>query len=591
LALASLWFSEWNAGEPAVMENSVAVLPFVDLSAHGVDQYLGDGLAEDVLISLGQFNDLRVIARTSTFAQWARAADISQIREALKVEYVLEGSLRRTGPDVVVAANLVESSGGTQVWSESFRIDQQEMFMIQRAIASAVADRIAPGVHATTSRVDPDSLSDADLIWLARRYENEVRDKLQVDRTRLDFAIGLYRDAIRTNPDSAVAHSRLAGALLYAGDIEAAKEHVEEALTLNPNMSEVQESLGRYYWANNLPEAAGKAWERAIELNPSNVDALSAYASWIFVSEDVDRPEDLYRRALELDPLNLSRYADLGFLIGSKSNVAATEALIEDVQKLFDSTEAYLLIAELLDFAGRIDESFAWVIRARELEPDDRLLTEALAELYVDIGDFDTAMSLQPEPGPGILIKMRRYDEFIEEAERLIVDQPHDVHLRYLLAHAFNVKGREWDALRILDEMGFLRDPTGPVRQIIDAEAQITLAESLRGTGDVSRANDIAEWWQRSEHMWGLDWWVHYYLACAASITGDNEAALASLEDVPDSPRLPWMYLIEDSPCMLRLGNERRYQAVLQTLRARQSNLRERLPKTLQALGAHAPIQ
>ena len=583
VTLTSLWLDHRSQDGPAILDNSVAVLPFVDLGAHADDQYLGDGLAEDILISLGQYKDLRVIARTSTFAQWARAADIAQIRQTLKVEYILEGSLRRTNQSWIIATNLIESSNGTQVWSESYDIGQQELFMIQRSIAAAVADKIAPGVQSTARKVDPESLSDSDLIWLARRYENEVREQREVDRTKLDFAIELYRDAIQANPQSALAHSRLAGALMYGGDIEGAEEHIQEALFLDPDISEVQESLGRYYWARNLPKAAADAWQRAITLNPSNVDALSAYASWLFVSAEVERPKELYRRAVELDPLNLSRYADLGFLVGSQSNIDETERIIREVRELFDSADAYLLIAELSDFAGRIDESIAWTIRARNLQPDNRLLIEALAELYVDIGDSETALKLQPDPGPGVLLKMRRYDTFMRESEMLVSDVPHDTHLRYLLAYTYNVTGRSQDALRVLEELGILREPMGQLRQIIDIEARLILAEAFRATAETSQSREIAEWWITTEHMGGRDWWVHFYLACAFSIVDRNEEALQSIERIPDSPRLPWMYLIEDSPCIKRYADEPRYQAVLQALNERQAGLRQRLPETLAA--------
>lgn len=591
LMTALLWRLYTTPNEPDVMEDSIAVMPFVDLGAYEVDQYVGDGLAENILISLGQYPGLRVIARTSTFARWARAADIRQIRETLKVEYVLEGSVRRDGQEFRVVANLVESSRGTQLWSETYTVGQQELATIQGVVSGAVADKIAPGQASTASRFDPASLSDIDLVWLARRYEDEVREQQQVDSTRLNFAIKLYRDAIEANPASALAHSRLAGALLYGGDVDSAEVHVMEALKLDPDLSEVQESLGRYYWAKNLPEAAGDAWQRAIDLNPSNVNALSAYASWRWVSKDTVTPGELYRRALELDPLNLSRYADLGFFVGSNSDIEGTEDIIGRVEALFDGAEAYLLIAELLDFAGRIDESFAWVIRARELEPDNRLHTEALAELYVDIGDFETALGIQPEPGPGILLKMQRYDDFIREARLRVIDDSQDVHLRYLLAHAYNVNGQPGEARRIFEELGLLRDPTGPMRQIIDVEARVILADTVHASGDLTHAREIAEWWADSEHMGGPDWWIHFYLACTYAIADRKEKALDEIERIPESPRLPWTYLLQDAPCLTRFAAEPRYLAAVRKLEERKATLRERLPQTLRELGVTPPTR
>ena len=118
---------------------------------------------------------------------------------------------------------------------------------------------------------------------LARHKENEVRSRQEVDTERLLEAIRLYRQAAEADPDSALIHSRLAGALLYLGDIEAARASIFQALELDPDLSEVQNTLGEYYWAlGDLAEAAA-AFEKAVEFNPHSADALHNYAAttWI----------------------------------------------------------------------------------------------------------------------------------------------------------------------------------------------------------------------------------------------------------------------------------------------------------------------
>jgi TolB-like protein/DNA-binding winged helix-turn-helix (wHTH) protein len=220
----------------APLENSVAVLPFVDLSGRQDQQYLGDGLSEDIVSSLGKYPALRVMARTSTFSLAEQSADIERIRMALNVAYVLEGSIRRSGDQVQVVAQLIDATNSTQVWSDSYRINQQELFSIQQVIADGIAATIAPGHKPIVAQQNPSGFPATDLIWLARRYESEVREQSDVNRAVLEQAIRLYRDATVAAPNSALAHSRLAGALLYGGDIAEARKSVFRAMELDADL-------------------------------------------------------------------------------------------------------------------------------------------------------------------------------------------------------------------------------------------------------------------------------------------------------------------------------------------------------------------
>ncbi|MEQ9562400.1 MAG: FlgO family outer membrane protein, partial [Woeseiaceae bacterium] len=449
------------------LENSVAVLPFVDLSVRQDQQYLGDGLSEDIVSSLGKYPALRVMARTSTFSLAAQSADVERIRSALNVAYVLEGSIRRSGDQVHVVAQLIDAADSTQIWSDTYRINQQELFSIQQLIAETVAATIVPGIEPLVAQQNASGFPATDLIWLARRYETEVREHSNVNRAVLEQAIRLYREATQVAPNSALAHSRLAAALLYGGEVTEARKSVFRALELDPELSEVQSTLGTYYFAINRAGDAAAAWKRAIELNPSNVDALGNYATWHWLNVESAPATEYYQRALELDPLNLSRYADFGFYLAGNSRIAETEEIIERVEELFSGVEAMTVISRLLYLTGRVDESIAWTLRARDLDPGNDEHVAVLAEMFVDIGDYDTALKLMPQPNIGVLLKMGRYDEFIDEAELLTIDEPDDVHLRYLLAYAYNVTGRSAEAVRVFGELNMLQPFL--LRQVIDS--------------------------------------------------------------------------------------------------------------------------
>lgn len=566
------------------IEHSIAILPLVDMSASQDQQHLGDGLSEDILIALAQNSNLRVIARTSSFNVVERSSDIAAIRDALNVAYVLEGSVRRNGESVRVTAQLIDTSDSTQIWSQSFDTQLVELLSVPLYIAEEVQRQILPA-ESVVAVEKPRRLNSAyELMLLARDYERRVREQPEVDEASLQRSISLYREATEANPDSALAHSRLAAVLLYAGEVSAAEPHVFRALSLDPDHSEVQETVGRFFWARNLPEA-GAAWKRATELNPNNADALSSYAYWHWIRVSTDGPEEYFRRALQLDPLSLSRYADLGYFLGNEGRVDDTLAVIAQVENLFDSAESCRLIAQLLSLIGRDDESIAWILRARAMEPDNSLHRAALAELYADIGDFDTALLIEPEPGLGLLLKMRRYDEFIEIAEFRMIDEPRDIYLRYLLAYAYNVTGRPIDAIRILENAGIKGEWRTMARQMIDIEAAVTYTDAVHASGDIAHGRSLAEAWLSTRHTRSTNWWVHLYSACALAVLDRDDEALDELDRIYESPRLPWPHLLQSSRCFQKYVDEPRYQAVLRHVQERQAALRAKLPKTLERFG------
>ncbi|MEO1204444.1 MAG: tetratricopeptide repeat protein, partial [Pseudomonadota bacterium] len=516
----------------------------------------------------------------SSFSLGRQTLDIGTIRDVLNVAYVLEGSVRRDGDRLKVTAQLIDTSDSSHVWSQVFERSPDELASVRQTIAERISAAILPGSAPVTVAEPARTLSPNESLLLARYYEQEVREQPEVDEDLLAEAIRLYRDAIEAQPDSALAHSRLAGALLYGGDVDAAEAPIFRALTLDPGLSAVQETLGRFFWLRGLP-GAGAAWRRAVELNPNNADALQSYGYWYWMQGNKEGPEDYFRRAQQLDPLSLSRYAALGNYYAHEARIDETLAVIDRIERKFDNAAAFRLIARLQELTGRIDESIAWTIRARDLEPDNPDHTAALAELYADIGDIDTAIRLEPEPGTGLLLKMRRYREAIDAGEMMMIEHPEDLYLRYLLAFAYNVSGRSGDAVRLLETTGLPDTVIPEARQAIDVEAFVTLVDALAAIGATERSHELGEWWVDRQHSENPNWWIQLYVACPLAVIGRHDEALDRLERIADSPRLPWSFLVRDSHCFRQYAREPRYLAIVDTIEARRAALRARVPATL----------
>jgi TolB-like protein/Tfp pilus assembly protein PilF len=576
----------------SIAPNSVAVLPFDSSGLDPDHQYLGNGLSDELRDQLGRVSGIRIAARSSSVTAREQRLDALTASTRLGVANLVEASLRGQGNQLKISVQLIEGSSGLAIWSEVYERGPNELISVQQAIAEKVASLVLPDAELEIAEPATLDATANELMLLARHYEQRVRDRQEVDIDILLEAVRLYREAIEADPESALAHSRLAGALLYLGDLDAADAPIFKALSLNPNLSEVQNTLGEYYWAKGMPEAR-TAFARAVELNPNNPDALTNYANLQllayeqFATGDGDLAE-LYRRALELDPLSLSRHAALGEFLGKFGRVEEVRPVIERIQELFEGAASYHAIAWLKELIGELDQSIAWMIRARDLEPDNRNHVEKLAELFASIGDFDTALKLEPNPGIGLLFQMRRYDELIDVAEFLMIEVPEDIDVRYLLAFAYQAVGRFESAIHVLSSTGLpdtvLNDQA---RSVADIEAFFTLMNALAGVGSNETdelAHSLAEW-SYNGPWWGDIYWLALFKGCNLALLNRNEEAIQLLARMKETSRLPWDPTVRDQFCLQRFADDPVYKDVLDHFDQRRAVLRKRLPATLAEFG------
>lgn len=565
--------------------NSLAVMPFDNASRNPQDDYLSAGLSDELRDQLGRVTGLRIAARSSSIAVRELGGDARSSSRTLGVAHLVEGSLRRQGNTLRVSVELIDGASGLAMWTQSFDRGPAEFLALQQEIMEQVAQRLLPGQEATLPPPATRSGSANEALLLGRYYEQTVRASQQVDTQLLLKAIEHYRDAVRLDPESSLAHSRLAGALLYLGDLDAAEAPIFRALSLDPGLSEAQHTMGLYYFARGRPEAYA-AFERAVELDPDNADALESYAFARWIRGVDEGVTSLYRRALEIDRHSLSRYGGLGQVLGKQGRVDDVRELLPRVEERFDGADAYRLISHLLELVGDLDEAIAWAVRARDLEPGNLDHVEWLAELYTEIGDTRTATELDPAPGIGLLLKTRRYEELIPAAEELMIDEPDDVLVRLVLASAYNATGNFESALWVLSSTGMPESTMAFPRSGWDWEGFFTLLNSSYGLGEVDTARALAQWYvDKPDHHDNPDWFVEALMSCALSVLGRDTEALDMLEQIRRSPRLPPEYVLQDSPCFRKYAGDSRYRAVVKHFQDRRTELRARLPATLAEFG------
>lgn len=571
---------------PDAPPNSIAVLPFDHAGLDPNDAYLGQGLSDELRDQLGRVAGLRIAARSSSVAAREMAIDARSSAERLGVARLLEGSLRRQGKTLRVSVQLVDGSSGLAVWSESFERGPNELLSLQQEIVQRVVENMLPDANPALTKPATRNATANELMMIARQYEQQVRAREEVDTPMLLQAIELYRRAIELDPESALAHSRLAGALLFLGDLEAAEAHIFKALSLDPELSDVQHTRGLYFYARGNPDAV-PAFKRAVELNPNNADALESYGYALWMQRYDDEVGPLFRRALDLDRLSLPRYGALGELLGKQGKTEQVYELIGRVESLFDGADAARLVSRLYELTGDVDRAIAWGIRARDLEPDNPDHAEWLAELYAEIGDFETVLSLVPAPSVGLLYLLRRYDDVIDRAEELMIDDPDDIAVRYVLAFAYNATGRYESAVWVLSSAGQPGVVMEMPRLGADWEGFFALINAVHGAGDPELAASLAGWWlDLTRHHENPDWFVEVNMACVLVLLGRDAEAKLKLDQARRSPRLPVRPVLVDSPCFQRFRDVPEYLATVEHFDARRAALRERLPATLAEFGA-----
>jgi serine/threonine protein kinase/Tfp pilus assembly protein PilF len=300
--------------------NSIAVLPFVNLSPQKDQDYFCDGLAEELINSLTKIKDLRVVARTSAFSFKGKKLDIREIGKKLNVHTILEGSVRKSGNKLRITAQLSEVNNGYQIWSERYDREMDDVFAIQDEISLEIVNKLRLKLGGKErsllfKRYTEDL--EAYNLYLRGRYHLNKRTK-----EGLKKAIEYFEKAIDKNPTYALAYAGIAdyytllGWFRYLSPKDAfpkAQAAAEKALEMDESLAEARTSLAwvraNYNWAWF---AAEKEFKRAIELKPSYAVAHQWFSNYLGAMGRHDESIAEAKRAQELDPLSLYITFNLG---------------------------------------------------------------------------------------------------------------------------------------------------------------------------------------------------------------------------------------------------------------------------------------
>ena len=305
-----------EADDLQVIEKSVAVLPFVNMSDDSSNEFFSDGISEELLNLLARIPELRVAARTSSFSLKGKDLQMSEVGDILKVAHVLEGSVRKTGNQVRITVQLIKVSDGYHLWSETYNHTLDDVFAIQDSIATAVVEQLKLTLLGETPTVDHTDPEAYTLYLQARQLARQGTSQA------FEQSVTMFKEALSIDPHYAAAWAGLAsvyneltnkGRRLFDEGYALAREAAEKALVINPDYADAHASLGwiAEHYDGDLAMAV-QHFEHALALEPTNPNILCKASASVRALGRMDECIQMLEYAVSCDPINSHNFVRLG---------------------------------------------------------------------------------------------------------------------------------------------------------------------------------------------------------------------------------------------------------------------------------------
>jgi TolB-like protein/class 3 adenylate cyclase/predicted Zn-dependent protease len=300
-------------------DKSIAVLPFTDMSPAKDQEYFSDGLSEELIAALAKIPDLKVAGRTSSFSYKGVNKDLKTIGDELRVSTILEGSLQKSGNQLRIIAQLINTDDGFHIWTDTYEVELTEIFGVQDKITKAIITAL--NVHLMNNK-EPEAIASTSPD--AYSYYLRARQQLSFRGERLLEAKRLFEEAIKLDPNYAPAHSGLARTLSIIPNhldgynvkslMDSAKQEANKALALNANNGEAFSVLGTiaayYDWDWH---AAEQAFSKSKSISPNDAEMYNFFGDFYSIVYQKKLAIEMESKAMELDPLLPINYANLAW--------------------------------------------------------------------------------------------------------------------------------------------------------------------------------------------------------------------------------------------------------------------------------------
>jgi TolB-like protein/tetratricopeptide (TPR) repeat protein len=567
-------------------DNSIAVLPFVNMSDDESNAYFSDGISEELLNMLAKTPKLRVISRSSSVTFRGKDIDIPTVAKQLDVTYVLEGSVRKQGQRVRITAQLIEARSDTHLWSETYDRQLDDIFAIQDEISAAIVTELREriGLEAeTVSAARTPTNTDAHEAYLRGRYLFAQRTEASVEA-----AIREFEKAVSFDPDYALAYAYLSLAtrrLSFSNKIprsEAiarAAPHAERAMALDPGLAEAHAATGYVWVTPDTVEIAVKHFRRAIELNPNYSDAYLWAGNFLGGLGHYEEYFSMQEMAVHLDPLSIPPLVNYtqGLILRNRLDEASKQ--LEKLASIAPGVHAGSgLPGKLRSQGGQwADGILADLDGLRYDTKSDA--AKALANRFAVIGLEKEALALFEPPPPLVFTVLGRPEDEITAADAHFNVEPNisnSFQLGLALAHAGEYSRAQpllenaWRQAKNLLTDGFF--------SIDAALALIAIRQSMGDEDGVSEIRTAIQDNLRRYRAAGINggtllWNVDFEDGIAALLDGDREIGIALISRAAEEG----YYIYPNAAYLQALYDDPDFAPIRASQEARQDHERERL--------------
>jgi len=583
-------------------ETSIAVLPFVNMSSDAEQEFFSDGITEEIMNALASEKSLKVAGRTSSFAFKGQNDDLRRIGDALGVNHILEGSVRKMGTQVRITAQLIQVDTGFHVWSETYDRELTDVFAIQDEIAREILKQLRSQL-----------LADEELVVVEAKRTNPVvydlylRAKQRIytrNGSEITIAMAELDKAIQLDPEYAPAFAQRGVATMLMseqqyGDIpddearRRGKRFVDQALSLDENLAEGWAALGLYY--NRTPAESEHAIDhltKALSINPNLIDA----SNWLFIAlqdgGDYVGSLQVIVDVAERDPLYRPAFTNAIIQFNAFGMPDEAEALLRRIEA-FDSSNSDLYTARAINFifSGRSGEGLQQMELGRELDEMDGVEKIILSAGLSNTMQFERVI----EEGsnfqkPVALYQTGQVDEGIALAHAQ-ASSGYPGNLFYLL----NRSDRSKEVTDYLEErwptLGIFAAENGGDEYGYGIMSDVALAYSRIDNQD--RFNEAMGFIERHETRLvehGIDNVFHSAnRAIDYALLGDADAAIEHLQQAASRGWTSAGVLVDVAPAFAVLADDPRFQEVEITLLSNMN--RERQIVGLPPLNANYEVE
>ncbi len=561
-------------------ENSIAVLPFSDLSEQGDQVHFSDGIAEEILNLLAQVNGLHVAARTSSFAFRDLNKDIREIGQLLNVRTVLEGSIRTAGNRIRMTAQLINVEDGYHIWSQSYDRELDDVFAIQDEVASSIAEALVDSFAGLTEKPAGrtrnlaafEAFRTGRLHWW-RRSPQEIQK-----------AIELFAKALEHDPLFAPAYAGIADSLLLLSSygnitqmkaIERAQPMIEKALAIDPESAEAFAALGLARWQIGQNDAAESALRQSIKLNGDYIPARLWLGGLLGDLGRIPEQGLVLQEAMVLDPLNELLAINYAGNLYVRGDYEGAKDLLGGLIRLRPDSPTLLRTMSGYAFGhGELVEAWEYAKRSYQLEPESPAIIAAMARAWMEVGEFEksekvllTGLGLASDNAD---LQVQYFFNLVltgrlEEAERIVKEQFGDDisglperfqrFYNFQLGILYVIKGK---LVMARDSLEQAINPDESQQFDDNQIFALTMASLLNvRLGDADRAEQYLLKAERAVHRARIngidDAGIYYTQASIFALRGEKEQALRSFQQAYQKGwRQSWLLKIDGRLDVLR---------------------------------------